>query len=478
MTRLFAIGIAFLTVAIPGGPGTYAAGAAPTLQTHPCQLANLARAARCGVLPVPEDPEHPRGRALSIHVAIVTASSGKSLSDPIVVLMGGPGEEAIAEAADYAEEFKALLDDRDLLLVDQRLTGQSAPARCHLYSSEVPAENLHDFFPPAAVELCKRLLEPLADLSHYTFPYFSRDLEQVRVALGYGSLNLFSGSYGTRAAQAFIRQYPKSVRTVYLGSPVPIDAGGPLDFAKTSQIAFGHTLDNCERDTACHGAFPNIRKEFASIMERLDAGQVRVQSPGSKESVQLTRGRVVEWMRSALYRPRTAATLPWVIHHAFEGDWSPIVDGMLASLRGADKELSWGLFFSITCNEDMPFLAEQDIDSETKGTYLGAYRIRQQQAACKDWPKAKLPEGYRNPVHSDAPTLIVTGDLDGGTPLWFADRVAPGFSRHVTVVTHGQGHTEWNNCVAGLFERLVRSGSIDGLDGNSCPEIPIPPFKT
>jgi pimeloyl-ACP methyl ester carboxylesterase len=41
-----------------------------------------------------------------------------------------------------------------------------------------------------------------ADLTQYTYDRFAEDLEHVRRALGYGPLNLFAGSYGTRAAQA------------------------------------------------------------------------------------------------------------------------------------------------------------------------------------------------------------------------------------------------------------------------------------
>ena len=53
-----------------------------------------------------------------------------------------------------------------------------------------------------------------------------------------------------------------------------------------------------------------------------------------------------------------------------------------------------------------------------------------------------------------------------------------GFSNQVTVVAHGQGHTEWNSCVARKYEQLVRSGSVQGLDSPGCPPIPPPRFKT
>jgi pimeloyl-ACP methyl ester carboxylesterase len=392
--------------------------------------------------------------------------------------MGGPGEKAIESASMYVGKLGALLSNRDLLLVDQRGTGQSAPLECHLFSPTDPAASVRDFFPPAAVRRCARQLAKIADLTRYTYPYFASDLEQVRRALGYGRLNLFAGSYGTRAAQAYLRQYPKSVRTAYLGSPVPIDAGGPLDFARTEQTALDQMLGRCVADAACHAAFPHLRNEFQQLLRRLDAGEVRVHVPDAAEPVVLSRGRVAEWVRSQLYRPRDAAALPWFLHRAYTGDWSPIANGMLSDARDAEQDLSFGLFFSITCSEDVPFVNEKNVVAATRDTFLGNYRLRQQQEACRLWPRAKLPKSYRQPIRSSTPTLFVTGDLDGGTPLWFTDRVAQGFSNHLTIVVDGQGHTEWNGCVARKYEQLVRSGSLGDLKLPSCPPIPLPPFKT
>jgi pimeloyl-ACP methyl ester carboxylesterase len=423
-------------------------------------------------------PNQPDGRRLPIHVAVIPATSGKALSDPIVVLMGGPGEDAISAAAIYTEQFAPLLRHRDLLLVDQRGTGSSAPLKCDLFSPETAAENLRDFFPRAAIESCKVRLHDLVDLTRYTYPYFARDLEQVRRALGYGPLNLFAGSYGTRAAQVYMRAFPQSVRTAYLGSVVPIDLEGSLDFAKTAQTALERMFENCETDSACHTAFPNLRGEFRQILERLASGNVGVSLPGYPDPVPLDRGRVAEWFRSKLYRPRDAATLPWTIHRAFAGDWAPIVDGILSGARELGKNISLGLFFSITCSEDMPFVREQDVAPQTQGTFLGDYRLRQQQAACEQWPRSTLPKDYRRPVRSNVPTLFVTGDMDSGTPLSFTNRVAQGFSKHVAVVIHGQGHTEWNDCVATMYQQIVRNASVAGLDSQSCPAIQLPPFKT
>src|SRR5262249_25196486 len=142
--------------------------------------------------------------------------------------------EAATEAGQFLERLAPMLDDRDLLLVDQRGTGQSGALRCHFFSPDNPAESLQNLFPPARVESCAKDLATHADLTQYSYQRFADDLEKIRRTLGYGPLTLFAGSYGTRAAQVFVRAYPSSVRTIYLGSVDPIDIANPLPFAKAA----------------------------------------------------------------------------------------------------------------------------------------------------------------------------------------------------------------------------------------------------
>jgi pimeloyl-ACP methyl ester carboxylesterase len=203
---------------------------------------------------------------------------------------------------------------------------------------------------------------------------------------------------------------------------------------------------------------------------------VRVSIPTRAETATLYRGRVAEWMRSRLYRPKSATMLPWMIHQAYAGDWNPIVKDLLSDAHDADPAFSFGLFLSITCSEDVAFIREQDIAPETQGTFLGDYRVRQQQAACREWPTKTLPKDYRAAVASAVPTLFVSGAADGGTPLWYADHVAAGFSNRAQVIVKGQGHTEWSDCLAQLYQRLVRGGAVSGLSA-PCPDVPRPSFK-
>jgi pimeloyl-ACP methyl ester carboxylesterase len=430
-----------------------------------CELPGVKRAAKCGVMEVPENWDKPAGRKLSLAVAVIPAESGSN-KDPIVPLLGGPGEAAIPAAGYYVGQLGPLLHDRDLLLLDQRGTGKSGALGCALFDPKNPSASLRDMFPTAAVERCARQLGARADLTQYTYTHLARDLEHVRRTLGYGQLNLTAGSYGTRAAQIYLRAFPQSVRTVHLGSVVPLDVSTPLTMAKTAEAVRKQLFDACDADAACRTTYPNLRKEFAEIVEQLEAGK----SP-------IARGRAAEWFRSRMYRPYGSTEVPWMIHRAHSGDWSPIVQSIQAGAAGAEEEISFGLLFAITCNDDVAFIREEDIARETRDTFLGDYRVRQQQAACRLWPKVSPPTD-RTPVKSAVPALFTSGDSDAATPLWFTQRVAAGYSERAEIVVAGQGHTQWSDCVGRLYEQFVREGSVRNVRGKTCDAVPRPPFKT
>ena len=456
--------------------GARASPTAAELQTTSCRLPGVSAPARCGVLRALLNPALSDGATLQVHFAILPAISGHALQDPLVLLMGGPGEGAIDDAADAAKQFADLSENRDILLVDQRGAGQSEPLHCQLFSAENPAPNLIDLFPEDAVRACAQRLSAQTDLTRYTYAYAAHDLEEIRRGLGYGPVNLVAFSYGTRAAQVYMRDHPDRVRTAYLGSVVPVDLPIPLTFARTAQAALDRMIADCQETPACRNAFPDLRKEVENDFAQLEDNKVRVRLPGGPQTAELSRGRVAEWIRSQLYRPAGAAALPKLFHQASRGDGSGMVDGILASSREADRALELGLLFAITCSEDVPFVQEQDVPAETDRTFLGSYRLRQQQAACRFWPKSDLPSGYRKALVTNIPSLFVTGDRDGDTPLWFTDHVAAGFTHRIMLVVHGQGHTGWNDCVARLHQQLVRTGTTTEIKP-TCPATALPSFS-
>jgi len=74
--------------------------------------------------------------------------------------------------------------------------------------------------------------------------------------------------------------------------------------------------------------------------------------------------------------------------------------------------------------------------------------------------------------------MFVSGDSDGGTPLWFTEHTAPGFQNRVEVIMSNRGHTEWAPCIETLYQRFLNQGSARGLDASGCSHLSRPPFKT
>ena len=54
----------------------------------------------------------------------------RKFPDPVFLLAGGPGQSAIALAAPTMALFSRLNNRRDIVFVDQRGTGRSAPLVC------------------------------------------------------------------------------------------------------------------------------------------------------------------------------------------------------------------------------------------------------------------------------------------------------------------------------------------------------------
>ena len=174
--------------------------------------------ARCGMLERPVNPDDPESPLLSIRVAVVPALNLQPQTDPIVPLAGGPGQGAIQFYSAIAAAFERVRSDRDILLVDQRGTGASARMDCPVDEELIEGQ----FSVAQTIEYTKTCLEELPhDPRYFTTSVAVRDLEAVREALGYPSLNLYGVSYGTRVAQHYARRYPDSTRTIILDGVVP-----------------------------------------------------------------------------------------------------------------------------------------------------------------------------------------------------------------------------------------------------------------
>lgn len=463
--------------------------AAERLPLEPCRIEGIEERLLCGRLSVWENREARSGRKISLKVVVAPALGEEVAADPLFVFNGGPGGAATELIGEYVAPGSRVRERRDIIFVDQRGTGGSHLLDCKLPgSADDPQGYLSPMLEPAAIRACLAELSTKADLRLYTTTIAADDLDEVRAWLGYERINLEGGSYGTRMAQVYLRRYPERVRTALLVGLAGMNQHLPLFHARDAKRALDLVLDDCLADPTCEQAFPDVKQELRAVLARLEtaSADVTLANPlaenHAKVTIEISRGAFAEDLRFLLYGAGTSVAAPLVIHEAFGGNFEPFVRLALLWEPAFRTFMAEGMHLSVTCAEDVPFIAPQDIAPAVEGTYLGDYRVRYSVAACASWPRGSIPGGYHEPVTANVPVLILSGRLDPVTPPSWAEEAA----RHLPNVKHlvlDQGH----HGPGGLsniacFERIAQDfldrGTLEGLDVECIATMKRPAWMT
>ncbi len=449
----------------------------------PCRLPGIEEKLLCGKLTVFENRQTRTGRTIDLNVVVLPALDPKNKEEPLFDLAGGPGGASTDGAFFYAREGKEYRRHRDVVLVDQRGTGKSNGLKAEPHR-KAPQDYLTEMYPVEYVKRLRQTLEPRADLTQYTTSIAMDDLDDVRSWLGYDRINLFGLSYGTRAALVYLRQHPDRVRTVTLMGVAPTDLKMPLYHAQAAARAMDLLLKECEADAQCHEAFPQIRQDWESVLAQLGREPAHVQySPPDKSApvtVEIQRDIFAEKVRTMMYGEDKARRIPLMVHRAAAGDFGPFLQEAIAP--SIPDFIADGMYLSVTCAEDVPFIDQAEAAKLNAGNPFGNYRVFQQTRACGLWPRGKVAPDFQQPVSSNVPVLIFSGNLDPVTPPERGAEVAKYLpnSRHVIIPHGGHGIDGLTppDCVDRLIMEFLHSGDVKSLDTSCVETMAPPPFAT
>ena len=437
--------------------------------------------ARCGTLQRPLNPADPDSPPIELRVAVVPALNLSPETDPVVPIAGGPGQGTVEFYAMLQGAFEPLRRNRDILLVDQRGTGESARMDCPIDDDALIFEaefNLED-----TVEFIGECLEKLPyDPRYFTTSVAVTDLEAVRVALGYSALNLYGVSYGSRVAQHFARRYPDSTRTVVIDGVVPPQLSLGPEIATESQKAVDSILARCTGDAACNERFPDLAATFARIVAQLREGPVEVSVPhpntGRVEVIALGEGQFAGAVRLLAYSPTTIALLPLFIHEAGRGNWVPIAGQYMMTALEMSDMLALGMHNAVMCTEDVPFLDRTTIDYDgIDASYMGSYQLDTLEAICSSWPAGPIDNEFKVPLATDLPFLLLSGDADPITPPRYADLAAVDLGNALHLTGRHQGHGQIAvGCTSQLIADFVEAADPAAVDDECMERNFVMPF--
>lgn len=455
------------------------------VQLVPCYAKDLPDRLLCGTVQQPlsakavKDAEN---QTISIHFAIIPAIKPLYPTEAVLAFAGGPGQSAFDAAAVFAQALRYARENRDILLVDQRGTGKSGLLQCDgmdLVSQFAFDESTADIVALAKTDTlaCKEKLQ--VDLSHYTTVAAASDFEAVRQALGYQKLHLYGGSYGTRMAQEYMRQYPAAVVTATLDGVVPFNQSlGALGAASDASVAALYAY--CEASETCHRQFPRARQQLQQLIQQLDAAPVstRVRHPRTFALIDLTltRAKLQQAIRFALYSNNSRALLPYTIEQALAGDYSPLVGLMLS--QDIVQQLSVGVNFAVVCAEDVPFWTAES-RAEFAKSYLGRTWMQSAEASCAVWQTPAVDVAYTQPLQTATPVLLLSGGLDPVTPPAWAELAMSQMpnARHL-VAPHATHIVASQSCAPKLISQFINQQSAANLDASCLNQELRKPFFT
>jgi pimeloyl-ACP methyl ester carboxylesterase len=444
---------------------------------QPCAIEDGPAGAYCGHLEVPENRAEPGGRKIKLKIVLLRALRRDPRPDPLFLLAGGPGQGAAKLAKPFGRTFRRFQNDRDIVLVDQRGTGDSNPLDCK--GPENESDNLSNIGDPGNERFRDCLKKYDADPRFYTTSIAMDDLDAVRAHLGYEQINVWGGSYGTRAALVYLRRHPQNVRTVTLDGVAPPDMKLPLYFARDGQRALDLLIAACEKDSACSASFPAFRKKIAALLDRLESRpRVAVTHPriGERQEFTLSRDVASFIIMEALYIPSLSALVPRLVEDAAAGNY----EGLLAMAFAGEQtgeSISIGMQLSVMCSEDVPRITDKEIAAVTDGTFLGRMMFETRMKPCEFWPRAAIEPEFYQPVTSGKPVLILSGELDPVTPPSWGEHIQPHLSNSRHIIVPGLAHgVSTAGCVPELISRFLDTASAMDLDAACVQNLKRPPF--
>ena len=438
--------------------------------------------AYCGTYAVFENRATRQGRKINLRIVMQPALGNNPKPDALFFLAGGPGQAAGDLAKPLSDIFRSIQRERDIVYVDQRGTGKSNPLDCKM--EEVAEDTLQDFSVEegqkiAQEQLKKCLAKYDADASLYTTSIAMDDLDDVRAYLGYDKIDIYGGSYGTRAGLVYLRQHGDHVRAAVLDSVAPTNMRLPLFFARDAQRALDRLIADCAADEVCNAKYPNLAERTRALFARLEKSppKVKITHPrtGNTAEVPIEASLIASIVHSMLYQPLVASLLPELLMRAEHDDFSGLI--AVASSGGGAGGMAIGMQLSVLCAEDYPRIEPNEIEKESAGTVFAHHLLTMRLQACSFWPKGKVDPSYYEPVKSDVPTLVLSGEVDPVTPPVWGEAASKTLTKSRHVIVSEAGHGALNTgCGLRMIRDFIQAGTVDGLDTKCATTVTRPPF--
>ena len=444
-----------------------------------------------GYLEVLENRDKPNGHRIKLPVYIFKSRSKNPKPNPILYTVGGPGYTSM-RASKYMEYYR-YLDDRDIILFEQRGTQYAKPSLdCPEWSNAIYKSNLPGFdttktdrlFQRAAKECSERLRKTGIDLNSYTTNQIAADINDLMNVLEIEEYNLLTMSYSTKIGQVLLRDYPDKIRSVVMDSPLPLEVNYDEESVSNLLESLDKLFMDCETDINCNSAFPNIKSHFFAYLEEKTKNplEVKIENPenGNLETFYLKGEDLINVVSTST---GDIPNIPFEINKLLNNDLSSVKQQLLYIFRKPGGGIRMGMRLSVWCAEENPFNSQEKIALETtkypaiKGLSPAVF----DDEVCKIWSVKKVAEIENQAVRSDIPVLLISGEYDESTPVKWAEAMTNNLTNSYHLIFKGWKHgptTNWSNPCAMQATNDFFNNPTEKPNPDCFEQIKRPVFKT
>ena len=424
---------------------------------------------------------------MPLQVVILPATAASHPAPPLFYLAGYNGDaagfgDAVVNGMSWAAQaFGQLNQTMDLVFVEQRGTSGSGLQTCPGLQSASTTLDLAAI--SAAARRC--LASASRDPRHDTTTSAVRDLDRVRQALGYDTINIYGPSYGVTIGLAYLQRYGSHVRTAVLDSgsllSVPLWQLGSVH----DQQAFDQLVRRCAAAPVCARSY-HPAADLAAILGRLNAhpAQVTLPGPGGQHKrVAITAVAFLSFVSDNLGETQTAVQLPAILHALALGQWSQVIARLgltTASLSGGPTALQ---AVTIECSDAWAVMNPATVREQGPSAFapLVTAQAERLHALCASWPH---DPGASGTVRSTVPVVFLNGTADLADPPANVAAAAATMPNALLVSVPGTGHwilanATGSGCLLAAATAFIRDGRpASPGPWNTCtramPREPVP----
>lgn len=456
-----------MTFLIPSGTHQVAAQSISTPEECDESI-TIDRIVECSTLIVPMDHDNPARNSIVLPMMVVRAAV-ENTNAPLFLLQGGPGGDTIQTFAFLVSKLDSVLpDDRDIYFYEQRGTTDTRPSldcpEVHqlgldLLPVDISYSEGVDKYLGAYEQCITRLRQKGVDFSMFNSRQNALDLIYIAEQLGYKQIDLYGVSYGSLLAQHVTRIKPELIRSLVIDGIVPPNHSVDARVYESRHNALEAIFSDCENDSVCANAYPNIRQTYADVIADYEASP-RMWELTDPEDATITRTARVDhytlqgWLFSLMYDDQLVRYVPLMLNDLANNRTDTV--RFFLSFNTFNDSIAEMMYMSTQCSEETAVPIKDYVIPANNLIPLADGELendqRYRQVLCELSQVTPLDASFNAEFRTDVPTLIVSGRYDPITPAVFGDIVARSVPQatHIVIPNGAHGAMLSNACAANI----------------------------